>query len=310
MKLFFRYVLFIIFLISFENTLAAEAASGVYFPGTYNDFMVAVIPGPGMYVRNDMLFYKGSLEIGVFSNRIRADSTLSMFTNIIKPAYFTTQKILRARYGFGANLPYTTDKLHSNTSGLINSSTIERVNGLSDITLIPVMLDWSLINNQLFILFYENIYLPTGSFKKNRSLNSGHGYTAFDTNIALSWLSKDMSRELSFTLGYILNTKNTDINYKTGHELHLDFLLGQHLSEHVELGLTGYLYDQLTNDSGAGALLGSFKGFAWGLGPAFSYSITLNKTNNISIISKYIHDIKTVRRFNGNEFDLAISAAL
>ena len=132
-------------------------------------------------------------------------------------------------------------------------------------------------------------------------------FILFDTDLAATWLSADAMRELSLTLGYIINTENTLIQYKTGHEMHLDFLLGQHLTKNFELGATGYVYDQLTGDSGKGAVLGAFEGFAWGAGPALSYSISAGKTHVIDIISKYIHEFDTQKRFQGNEVDLAIS---
>lgn len=301
----------IVLLLPFTQILAAENASGDYFQGTYNDFDVAVVPGPGFYFRNDVIYYNGKLNLAVFSGKVHNDAAMTMYLDIMKPAYFTNWMPFGGRYGFGANIPFLHAKLNSTTTiGSIDIRQTKQVSGLSDIALLPVMLDWDLANHQLFILFYENIYTPTGQYKKTRPLNQGHGYYDFDTNIALTWLSANAMRELSFTLGYMINTENHKIDYRTGHEMHLDFLLGQHLTKNFETALTGYVYRQLTGDSGRGAVLGSFKGFGWGLGPALSYTIDINKTHAIDVIAKYIRDINTRNRFKGNEVDIAASANL
>jgi len=56
-----------------------------------------------------------------------------------------------------------------------------------------------------------------------------------------------------------VNTENPDTDYRTGTEFHLDFMLNQFLAESFGIGFHGYYYDQLTGDSGSGAILGDFK---------------------------------------------------
>ena len=47
-------------------------------------------------------------------------------------------------------------------------------------------------------------------------------------------------RDFSLVAGYMINTENDATNYKTGHELHVDVLFNQFLSEAFALGLHGY----------------------------------------------------------------------
>ena len=43
--------------------------------------------------------------------------------------------------------------------------------------------------------------------------------------------------------------------------------MSQFVSKSVHVGLAGYVYQQITGDSGAGARLGEFKGHSVGIGP-------------------------------------------
>jgi hypothetical protein len=50
-----------------------------------------------------------------------------------------------------------------------------------------------------------------------------------------------------------------------------DWGASQFLSEHCHVGLVGYVYEQITGDSGAGATLGDFKSRGVGIGPQVGY---------------------------------------
>ncbi|MGH8760302.1 MAG: SphA family protein, partial [Burkholderiales bacterium] len=52
---------------------------------------------------------------------------------------------------------------------------------------------------------------------------------------------------------------------------HLDWAASQFLSEQVHVGLVGYVYKQLTGDSGSGAQLGDFKSQVSAVGPQAGY---------------------------------------
>ena len=63
------------------------------------------------------------------------------------------------------------------------------------------------------------------------------------------------------------NWENTDTNYKNGVGSHLDLALSQFLSENWEVGVVGYVYYQLTSDSGSGDKVGVFKSRIASVGP-------------------------------------------
>ena len=76
-------------------------------------------------------------------------------------------------------------------------------------------------------------------------------------------------------LGFTYNFENTSTNYKNGIDSHLDWAASQFLSANWEVGIVGYVYYQLTGDSGSGAKLGPFKSKVASIGPEVGYSFTI-----------------------------------
>jgi len=99
----------------------------------------------------------------------------------------------------------------------------------------------------------------------------------------------------------MLNTENSDTDYKTGTEFHVDFVANQFLSDTFALGVRGYYYDQLTGDSGAGAKLGDYKSESFGFGPGFLW-IPGFGAGRFSVLGKWMHDFSSENRFESDIF--------
>ena len=72
-------------------------------------------------------------------------------------------------------------------------------------------------------------------------------------------------------VGFTFNVINSTTNYKNGVDFHLDWAVSQFLSKSFHLGIVGYVYDQITGDSGSGDKLGSFESKAVALGGEVGY---------------------------------------
>ncbi len=93
-------------------------------------------------------------------------------------------------------------------------------------------------------------------------MDVGGGYTYFHP---------ETGREFSATAGFTYNFENTDTDYQSGIDAHLDWGASQFLSEQLHVGLAGYFYYQITGDSGSGAKLGDFKSRVNAIGPQVGY---------------------------------------
>jgi hypothetical protein len=173
-----------------------------------------------------------------------------------------------------------------------------------DLGVVPVSLFWSFGNFHLNA--YESIMIPTGSYDKDRIVSTGLNYWTFDTVVAGTYFHPEKGTEVSAALGYTINTENGDTDYKTGQEFHLDYMFNQFLSETFALGIHGFYYKQVTGDSGSGAVLGSFKGEAAGIGPALMWA---TKVKNVGLVlnARWLHEFHSERRLKGDHLFLAFT---
>ena len=64
---------------------------------------------------------------------------------------------------------------------------------------------------------------------------------------------------------------------RNGIDFHFDWAVSQFVSKSVLVGIAGYVYQQVTGDSGVGAKLGDFKGRSVGIGPQIGFSFPRSK---------------------------------
>ena len=147
--------------------------------------------------------------------------------------------------------------------------------------------------------FAEFVITPTGDYSTDNPINQGLNYWSFDTNFALTYLNPETGRDLSFNLGYIYNTENDATDYRTGQELHLDVVLNQFFSETFAAGIQGFYLNQISGDSGAGALLGDYEAEAAGAGPALMWARRIGK-QDVTFIAKWLHEFHAENRLEGD----------
>ena len=73
----------------------------------------------------------------------------------------------------------------------------------------------------------------------------------------------------------------------------------QNFSKSFALGVSGYFYDQITGDSGAGARLCAFEGRVIGVVPAMNLNFELGKIP-VSTNLKYFHEFDARNRLEGD----------
>lgn len=278
---------------------AAENGFSNYLQGGYGDFGVAVAPAPGLYVRDDVFLFEGKARATTAdgSTMFAAEGLIAL--NYVSAAWVSDKKVLGARFGAGIYVPLNYVDIDVTRTTSAGASEIGNDDlGLGDVVAIPVSLFWSA--GRLHLNLYEAITVPTGGFDVGRTVNAARNYWSFDTVLALTWLDAKRGIEISAAPGVIVNTENPDTNYRTGTEFHVDVMVNKALSPAVWLGLHGYYYQQLTGDSGPGAVFGSFHSRSAGVGPALLWH-PQGRKHDVYLIAKWLHDVDAKNRFKGDQ---------
>ncbi|WP_082905769.1 transporter [Bradyrhizobium centrolobii] len=114
-------------------------------------------------------------------------------------------------------------------------------------------------------------YIPSGTYDPNRLANLSFGYVAYDAGARYTYFDPKTGHEFSVVGGLTYSLINPFLQYQNGIDFHLDWGASQFLSKNVQIGLAGYFYQQLTDDTGAGAKLGGFRGRTIGIGPQVGF---------------------------------------
>jgi hypothetical protein len=130
------------------------------------------------------------------------------------------------------------------------------------------------VNNEMV---YITGNIPSGTYDPNRLANLNLGFVGYDAGAGYTYLDQKTGHEFSVVGGFTYSLMNPDLQYQNGIDLHLDWAASQFVSKNVHVGLAGYFYQQVTDDSGPGAKLGGFRGRAVGIGPQIGFIIPISE---------------------------------
>lgn len=287
----------------------SEGAWSHYVQGTYGDFGFGLAPSPGFSFRNDLIINNSVTGKSIFGGRGYAKVSQNSMTDLMKFFYFFNLPAISGSIGFGVLVPAVPS---ANADGRLKAGPLSKAgsgtgNGFADIAVLPFILNMKREN--FHISFLPAIFLPTGYYNSNRLVSLGRNYTSLDLNLGFTWIDPKLKIEGSFNAGYMINSNNSAVSYRTGDELHIDYIVAHHPWERFGYGLTGYVYQQVTGDTGKGAILGPNKSSALGYGPAAMYTPKLFG-KDVSFIAKWLHDTTTANRFKGETVFLSVAFSL
>lgn len=203
-------------LLPLATVRAIEGGTSHYFPGAYSDFGMNLQVPPGFYFRDDLTYYGAQFGGG---------TTLG-------------------RFGAALVLPVVFD---FNLSGAIQFGPREvsghgSRGGMGYLAVTPLSLTWKW--GDVHVNLSQFVYMPTGYYDPEKIVNLGLNRWSFETLAGLTWLDPDRGHEISFNVGFISNTENSDTEYQSGDEFHLDYTVAQYLTKTFGIGVTGYYYTQ------------------------------------------------------------------
>jgi hypothetical protein len=146
--------------------------------------------------------------------------------------------------------------------------------GFSDLQPL-VTLTWTKGNNNWMTYLTGNI--PVGSYSSSNLAAIGIGHGAVDAGGGYTYLNAKSGWEFSIVGGLTGNAENQSTQYRNGVDSHLDYATSYAITPNVQIGVAGYLYYQLTGDSGSGAKLGPFLSKVSGVGPEIGWNFNVGR---------------------------------
>jgi hypothetical protein len=271
---------------------ADEGGISFWLPGQFGS-LAAAPSTPGWQAA--VVYYHTSIDAGgnqVFPRGGRLEAGLAgkadlMFLN---STYVVPTPILGGQGSFGltgafgnmgASISGTVTGPLGNT---ITGSRSETIFGVAD--LYPmVQIKWNQgVHN---FMTYAMGDIPVGSYDVNRIANIGIGHGAIDAGGGYTYFNPQSGYEFSAVTGFTYNFRNPDSDYQNGIDWHVDWGASKFLTKQLLVGAVGYYYQQLTGDSGSGAVLGDFKSRVAAAGPQIGYIIPMGETQGYVNLKGY-----------------------
>ncbi len=256
---------------------ADQGGSGFWLLGTYAS-EAAIFSAPGLTV--DMSFNTSA----AFSRRTTSDGhfeqDLGTHSNylMVTPSYALATPVLGGQFEFGTTILWGNDSATASTTPLSSGgsastgSTSDSMTAFGDLfPQISLKWNWDAHN----VMVYTAANVPIGTYDVNRLSSVGLGFWAVDSGIGYTYYDERSGGEFSAVLGFTYNFMNERAQYQNGIDMHLELSVSQYVTNNIQLGVAGYLYDQLTPDSGPAAVLGPFMSQVAGVGPQLSYDFSL-----------------------------------
>jgi hypothetical protein len=236
----------------------------------------------------------GHLNVN-FTGNVNASLKADADLGLAIPQYTFATPVLGAQATVGMMVPVgntraSVDATLNGNLGLggpgftVGGSRTDDVTGIGD--LVPVAsLKWnSGVHNWMT---YVTGNIPVGLYDSNSLANLGIGHVALDAGGGYTYFNPQTGHEFSGVLGFTYNFVNPSTNYKNGVDMHFDWGASQFLTKQWQVGLVGYVYNQLSCDSGAGDRVGCFESRVVGIGPQIGYIIPMGEVQGYLNLKAY-----------------------
>jgi len=292
--------------LAIPNAPAEEAGSGHYFPGTTSTLIDLPPTRPGWIFEAINLNYQGDVSAArILPVGGLATGGLSASSDAVSIGGFYTfeNKILGSYYSIGAFAAYVWMDIDANVvSSKVAGWRSDHNDGFGDILLLPAIMAWKLDCWQLSAIM--SVYAPTGQYDAGRLANLGLNHWTFDPTFGAAYTNEKSGFNFATYAGFSFSTENNATNYKNGVVFHLDTSVQQLLPlgpGFLGLGLEAFYREQITGDSGRGAMLGDFEDRTVGLGPVLSYVLPVHDSNLVAEV-RWLTQVDAHNMLKGDYF--------
>ncbi len=140
--------------------------------------------------------------------------------------------------------------------------------------------------------------IPVGDYSPTRLANIGLGHGAIDAGGAYTYQNAATGIEFSGIAGFTYNLKNPDTQYRNGIDFHFDWGASYYLTKQLFVGIAGYAYQEITDDTGQNPILGRFRSRTRGVGPQIGYNFPVGNMQGFLGLRGY-GEFDTANRAHG-----------
>lgn len=269
---------------------ADEGGVSFWLPGTFGS--LAAVPREVGWAMNTVYYHTSvsasgavaaarQITIGGLDRTVNVSLDAKLKSDVdlllLNPTYTFATPVLGGQLTVG--MTAIAGRNHSTLDGIITAGVpgfdVSRAGSLSSTVegfgdLYPMAaLRWNMGYNNF--MTYVTGDIPVGAYNSRRLANLGIGHGAIDGGAGYTYFNPQSGLEFSAVSGLTYNFTNESTGYRSGIDWHLDWGASKFLTKQLQIGAVGYVYQQLTADSGALPILGDNKSRVAAVGPQIGY---------------------------------------
>lgn len=244
-----------------------------------------MLPPPGFYFENDFYSYSGRLSARTqtqLGGAVLANVKVEARANFMTPTWVTPLQIFGGNLAFAVSIPFGTPRISA--GAVIAAPRLGRAIGVSahDATfnlgdpIVSSFIGWHA--GSFHWQVGGSLSIPAGAYQEGELSNMAFNRWIGDVFAAATWLDPKIGLDISATIGFEINGKNKETDYRSGNALHADLAITQYLSKEFSIGLIASHYQQVSGDGGSGATLGRYKGRTTAVGGSIGYNFSVAGT--------------------------------
>lgn len=296
---------------------AGEGGASFYLLGLGGPGAAVLPPFPGIYADNTLYYFHGEAKAQrefIVGGNLVAGLKASIFADfasiLLVPSTDFADGTLAIGGTFVAGRPRVeADAVLSGPGGgQVSFSAKDSAWVVSDPAL-TASLGWKLGGNT-YVATTTTVNVPIGTYREGKLANLAFHRWIVDQSAALTWYDPAAGWDVSGKAGLTFNGTNHFTNYDTGTEIHVEGSVERTILKNLSAGIQAYHFQQITGDSGNGAVLGSFKGRVTGVGATAKYGFNVGKAP-LSLRARLFKEFGEKNRLgNGTSFMLSLGMPL
>lgn len=263
---------------------ADEGGASVYLLGSGTPGSAVLPPLRGIFLDNSIYIYDasaGAQRDFVIGGRIVANVKATIAANFTTVLWVPTTDFLGGTLAVGGALPVGAPIVDA--AAVITGPGGRQIGVRAhDSTLIvgdPIAtatLGWK--SGKFHIAVSGLLNIPDGRYREEQLANLSFHRWAGDISLAGSWHDEESGWDVSGKVGVTLNGNNPVTDYTSGTDLHFETSVEKQLSRKFAIGVIGFHFQQISDDTGSGATLGPYRGRVSGAGGTVAYNTELGRS--------------------------------
>ncbi len=296
--------------------VASEGGASLYLLGSGGPGAAVLPPVEGVFFDNTFYWYNGDAEATrefVVGGNVVAGLDATIVSDFVTLLWVPSTDVLGGTFAIGAALPVGVPDVTSSAvltgpgGGTIDVSREDDAVVIGD-PIVTASRGWNTGGNT-HVSLSTMINVPIGEYREDQLANLAFHRWAVDTSLAVTWHDPKAGWDVSGKAGVTFNGTNDYTDYKTGTEAHFEASVERIFSPQFSAGVQAYYFNQLSGDSGTGAVLGPNKGRVTGLGVTAAYNFPIGKMP-ATLRGRVFQEFDAVRRLEGNSVMLSLTVPL